>query len=253
MPFPASPLSTVSDSGRKIRAVAFDAVGTLIYAQPSVATAYCQLLDALSGRRVDPNEVRQVLSRRLSERSATDDLTTNEPSERKFWFDVIAELVPEQHLQQSCFESLYEHFASPLHWRCYDDVADCLEALRNQNLQVVLASNFDERLHRVCKGLAELQMISDCIISSEVGWRKPASQFFEAVCRRINCRPDEVLFVGDDLLNDIHGAHSAGMLAAWIDRRGEPRGTIDDVTPPADADRVLRLSSLKDLHVHVAD
>jgi FMN phosphatase YigB (HAD superfamily) len=62
------------------------------------------------------------------------------------------------------------------------------------------------------------------IISSEVGWRKPAPEFFDVVCRRTNCRPEEILFVGDDLINDIHGAVQSGMPATWIDRRGDAHG-----------------------------
>jgi putative hydrolase of the HAD superfamily len=64
------------------------------------------------------------------------------------------------------------------------------------------------------------------IISSEVGWRKPAPTFFDIVCQQTNCRPEEILFVGDDLINDIHGAKQAGMATAWIDRKGERPGAM---------------------------
>jgi putative hydrolase of the HAD superfamily len=81
-------------------------------------------------------------------------------------------------------------------------------------------------LNTVCVGLEELRGISRVIISSEVGWRKPAPAFFEIVCQQTNCRPEEILFVGDDLINDIHGAKQAGMATAWIDRKAEPPGAM---------------------------
>ena len=37
----------------QIKAVVFDAVGTVIYAMPSVATVYCDTLEKLSGQTVD--------------------------------------------------------------------------------------------------------------------------------------------------------------------------------------------------------
>lgn len=210
----------------KIRVVAFDAVGTLIYAEPAVTVAYCRILNELSGRTIDERHVRRVLGIRLAERSGYDDLRTNETTERQFWYDVIAELVPDSDRVDACFHSLYDHFGLASNWRCYDDVGAALAGLKSAELQLVLASNFDERLNAVCAGLPELREISRVIISSEIGWRKPAPEFFDIVCRQTECCPDEILFVGDDLLNDIHGAKQAGMATAWIDRKGQNPGDM---------------------------
>lgn len=234
-------------AGRRIRVVALDAVGTVMFAMPSVSAAYCRILGELLGDEINPADVRSVLSRRLAARSGDGDLQTTEASERAFWFDLIAELVPDVSRQTVCFDALFRHFADPAHWRCYDDVGEALESLQASGLQIVLASNFDERLHAVCHGLPELNCVSERIISSEVGWRKPARQFFEIVCQRTGSQPEEVLFVGDDPLNDIRGASMAGMPTAWIDRRHEPPGAIDVALPPAAAENVWRIGSLKDL------
>ncbi|RLS28498.1 MAG: HAD family hydrolase [Planctomycetota bacterium] len=239
-----------SPTGRQIKVVALDAVGTVMYAMPSVATAYCEILHEPGGESVNPADVRAVLSRRLAARSGDGNLHTTEASERAFWFDLIAELVPDLNRQTSCFEALFDHFANPAHWRCYEDVAEALESLQSSGLKIVLASNFDKRLHAVCNGLPELSAVSERIISSEVGWRKPARQFFEIVCQRTGTLPQEVLFVGDDPLNDIQGASLAGMPAAWIDRRHEPPGAVDVALPPAAAANVWRIGSLKDLVAH---
>lgn len=212
--------------GSIIKVVAFDAVGTLIYAEPSVSATYCRVLNELSGSPVDEAFVRRVLGMRLAERSSHENLRTNEVAERQYWYDLIAELVPDANRVNACFDSLYHHFGLASNWRCFNDVAGTLSALKSAGLQLVLASNFDERLNAVCAGLEELQGISSVIISSEVGWRKPAPMFFDIVCQQTNCRPEEILFVGDDLINDIHGAKQAGMATAWIDRKGEPPGVM---------------------------
>jgi len=210
----------------KIRVIAFDAVGTLIYAEPSVTSAYCRILSDLTERRIEPDYVRKVLGIRLAERSRHEDLRTSELIERQFWYDLIAELVPDSNRVDLCFDALYSHFGQASNWRCYNDVAATLSALSSSGLELVLASNFDERLNTVCTGLEELNGISRVIISSEIGWRKPAAEFFDIVCQQTLCGPDEILFVGDDLINDIHGAKQAGMATAWIDRTGEPPGAM---------------------------
>lgn len=189
-----------------IRVIAFDAVGTLIYAQPSVTAVYCRVLNELSGRRVDQADVRRILGERLVERSNQEDLRSSEAAERRFWYDLIAELVADEARIDVCFEVLYSHFGLPSSWRCYNDVSETLSELHALGFQLVLASNFDERLNKVAAGLQELKPISRVVISSEIGFRKPAPQFFEIVCQQAKCRPDEVLFIGDDLQNDVDGA-----------------------------------------------
>jgi putative hydrolase of the HAD superfamily len=239
--------SRLRSAGSQIRTVAFDAVGTVMYAMPSVSTAYCTILKELSGRDVEPAQVKSVLRQRLAARSGDGDLRTSEQSERTFWFSLIAELVPDVSRQQHCFDSLFGHFGEPENWRCYDDVEDSIRLLSDSGLKVVIASNFDERLHGVCRGLSALAPVSDYIVSSEVGWRKPARAFFDVVCERTQCSPDEILFVGDDPQNDIHGACRAGMPAVWIDRTGEPVGAVDVALPPASSERVWRVGTLRTL------
>lgn len=229
-----------------IRVVAFDAVGTLIYAEPSVTAAYCRVLSDLGGGPVDEAYVRKVLKMRLSERSSQD-LRTNEIIERQFWYDLISELVPDPNRVAACFESLFDHFGLPSNWRCYHDVAATLSALKLKGLQIVLASNFDNRLNAVCAGLDEFNDISGVIISSEVGWRKPAPEFFNRVCDQTQCRPNEILFVGDDLLNDIQGAEQAGMSTVWINRKGESPGAMFESFDARVAVSTRQLHTLREL------
>ena len=49
-------------------------------------------------------------------------------------------------------------------------------------------------------------------------------------------RPQEALFVGDSLANDVAGPQAAGIPACWVNRKGEhprafvPRYTVSDLT-----------------------
>lgn len=201
-----------------IQAVVFDAVGTVMYPSPSVGEAYQAAIEAHCGVRTDADLVRRTVNDALQQRSATNDLTTNESAERQFWAELIRTLCPSPAGFQDCFDELFEHFATATNWRCFPDVAGLVPALHSLGVQVAIASNFDRRLNRVCDGLAELTDIDCRIVSSLVGYRKPAPQFFDAVVAETGVTAANILMVGDDPINDIQGALSSGLQAALIDR-----------------------------------
>jgi GrpB-like predicted nucleotidyltransferase (UPF0157 family) len=57
------------------------------------------------------------------------------------------------------------------------------------------------------------------VMSDEIGVAKPDARFFAAVLDRLGRRPDEVLYVGDRLDNDILPARHIGMFTVFIRRR----------------------------------
>jgi putative hydrolase of the HAD superfamily len=103
-------------------------------------------------------------------------------------------------------------------------VAAVLAELARRGLALGVASNFDRRLRTVAAGLPELTAVRHLVISSEVGWRKPAPEFFAEVVRAVGCDPGEVLLVGDDRPNDHDGAIAAGLRAVLLD----PLGAADE-------------------------
>lgn len=208
----------LADIVNRVKVIAFDAVGTVMYAEPSVSQAYCHLLEQSCGVAVDPGRVRAILKARLRERTDTENLRTSEALERASWFDLISELVDDPSQRQSAFDHLFAHFAKPESWRCFADVAATLETLKHPGKMLLLASNFDVRLHRVKSGLEPLAIIDRVIVSSEVGWRKPSRFFFDAVCQLSGCKPEEVLFVGDDMTADVEGSLQFGMHAVLVNR-----------------------------------
>lgn len=222
-----------------VRAVAFDAVGTVMYPQPTVAEAYQQAIERHCGVTIAADEVRSAVRTALRARSDEGDLRTDETAEHEFWADLIQRLCPDSEGFQACFDDLFQHFAAPGSWRCYPEVAEVIRYLQSQNIRIVIASNFDRRLNPVCDGLPELSGVTERVISSVVGWRKPAPEFFAAVAEQLNTAPKNVLFVGDDLINDVEGAHQAGMQTAWVHR-----DTSADAVPD-----VTRLTSLLDIRV----
>ncbi len=215
-------------SRQRTRCIAFDAVGTLIYAQPSVAQAYA-MVGREFGSQVTEDEAKQRFGPAIraadaeTERLFGEPGRTNEELEFAFWRRVVQDILPDVNNPQECFDRLYEHFAQPQSWRCFEDVDATLTELHRCGIQVLIASNFDERLNRVCDGLPELQQVSCRVISSKVGFRKTHRGFYESVLAAANCELSEVLMVGDDFINDVQSARACGIRSVHLRRESDPR------------------------------
>ena len=84
--------------------------------------------------------------------------------------------------------------------------------------RLILASNFDDA-PTLRRALREFQMeayFQSVFISDEMGWRKPAREFFEILIRETGVDPKGCLYVGDDPDADVVGAVEAGFQVAWL-------------------------------------
>lgn len=207
-------------SETRVRCVAFDAVGTLIHAEPAVAVAYATI-----GQRYGADLSTTVVRERFRIAFARRQLTvqTSEADERAYWQSIVEEVLGPVHDFTACFTELYDHFARPESWRVAAGAATVIRELKHAGLQLAVASNFDHRLHTVLDGLPELAGIDVRLISAEIGWRKPSRQFYETLCTRMGLTPAEILMVGDDYENDVRGAQLAGIPALYLSPGHETR------------------------------
>lgn len=201
-----------------IRAVVFDAVGTLIFPNPGAAIVYAEVANAhgiaiperdqLSARLWAQFRIEDMLDR-------TNDWRTSEARECSRWRNVVNAAIPGA--SDVLFEELFQHFSLPTAWRVPEGAAAAIADLAQRGFILGMGSNYDARLRSVVEGTPALRPLAGhLVISSEVGFRKPAKQFFDAVCEHVQCEPREILFVGDDQENDIAGAQAAGMRAMLV-------------------------------------
>lgn len=221
---------------RKIRAVLFDAVGTLIRPVPSVADAYLAVARQFGSRRTrEEIAVRFPMAFAQADGAREPGLSrpaTNQQAERERWQTIVAAVLDDlPDARGAPFEMLWEHFSQARHWRLFDDVAAAWHATQNSGLLVGIASNFDDRLAAVCRGLPPLDRCEHLFWSARVGWPKPAPEFFAAIEREIGFSSDEILLIGDDYTNDYLGATDAGWHAALI-CRDEDNALPGDVPAP---------------------
>tara|TARA_R110002072_G_scaffold303142_1_gene495780 strand:+ start:35809 stop:36507 length:699 start_codon:yes stop_codon:yes gene_type:complete len=210
----------------------FDAVGTVIDPEPSVAHAY-HLIGQQFGSRRTLEDVQSRFKTAFAETERQDrspdtaGLVTNAAVEEARWRHIVAAVFPEVEDAEGCFQRLHDYFGEPTAWRAFDDTLPALHSLSERGVRLAIASNFDHRLHPVCDGIAALGLFEKRFISSELGFRKPSADFYRAVVAGLNTAPERILMVGDGLENDVEGALSVGMKAVLIDRKLVRNGDDD--------------------------
>jgi putative hydrolase of the HAD superfamily len=222
-----------------VRAVVFDAVGTLIMPDPPAPSVYAEVGRKL-GSRLAPDVITarfRAAFRAEEEIDRAAGWRTDEAREERRWRTIVAATLDDVTDSEVCFRALWDHFVRPAAWRCDPAAGPVLTALARRGLTVAIASNFDRRLRTVVAGLPELAAVGTLVISSELGWRKPAADFFSALVRAVDYTPGEVLLVGDDYENDYVGATAAGLRSVLLD----PSGRAGDSVA-----RVADLASLLD-------
>lgn len=228
-----SPLSRVESLGRLeglgrrakgigASAVVFDAVGTVLYADPPMAEAYHRLGKRF-GSALGLTQIAERFSQAFARQDEQDRVLfqhqTSEPRERERWRAIVADVFVELNDREELFEALWDHFAAPSHWRFYDDVPGAIAEVADCGLAWGIASNFDARLTPILAGLPPLDSCRHVFVSSALGFRKPSRDFFAAIARALDRPPSEILYVGDDWQNDIVAARAAGWQAIYLCRR----------------------------------
>ncbi len=125
------------------------------------------------------------------------------------------------------------------HYRLFDDVRPCLDALAGMRIGVV--SNSDgphQRAKLAAVGLADAFEV--VVVSGDVGHAKPDPWIFTEACRRLDLPPAAVVYVGDRLDVDAQAAAAAGLHGVWLDRTGGGPA-------PADVPSITTLTALPEL------
>lgn len=198
-----------------VRAVVFDAVGTLIYPSPPAAVVYYEVGRQFGSRLVQDDIARNF--RGALKRHAYPP-RTNEQIERDRWRQIVAGVFTDLDDTESLFCDLWEHFARSTSWAVFEDVPDILNELSARDISTAIGSNFDDRLLAIARDLPPLSQAGKIFVSSRLGFTKPAIEFFRAIESELRLEPHQLLMVGDDVTNDIEGASQAGWHTLLLER-----------------------------------
>ena len=194
--------------------VVFDVVGTLVEPSPSVAVAYQQAA-LRHGLTVDATVIQQRFKSAWRRQEAIDAaavpaFATSRGREARRWQAIVDDVFEGAAPAAAIFADLWEHFGRVEAWQPLAHGRDLVRLAIDAGVTVALASNFDERLLAIAERIEPLSWVPHVFASSEIGWRKPAPEFFRWIEQRLGCGPDEVLLVGDDPELDVAAARRAG-------------------------------------------
>jgi putative hydrolase of the HAD superfamily len=214
-----------------IKAIFFDALGTLFYLTKTVGHHYA-LVGNEVGLALDAHQLDDAFYsawKKMPRRAAI--VGPRENDDKGWWHElvdlVLAQVAPSLSGfdRDNFFEIAYEHFAESGVWELYPEVPDVLKQLQPR-FQLAVISNFDGRLRFILQHLGISKFFTHVFISSEIGADKPDSEIFRRALKLINLKPNEVLHVGDDPERDWEAASTAGLLIFRLDR---PKNSLRDL------------------------
>ncbi len=212
-----------------VRAVTFDAAGTLFDVAEPVGATYARFARQ-HGIALAPDEA----ERRFRDAFATAPAlafpavspTRFADLERAWWYALVERTFGPAAASPGfagCFAELFAHFGRAAAWRVFPDAAPTLGVLRRRGLRLAVVSNFDDRLGGIVSALGLASLLDAVVPSTRAGAAKPAPAIFHVALARLGVAPREALHVGDGVRTDVAGAHAAGLHAALLDRTARCR------------------------------
>lgn len=217
-----------------IRALLFDAAGTLIEPAEPVAEVYARCAAGF-GLDLEASAIREAFGHAFG--SSGDPAWEKHPegdaAEREWWRQVVRRTLeraagrplPEETVA-ACFQSLFAHYELPAAWRVFSEVAEVLGQAGREGFRVAVVSNFDRRLHRVLEGCGlSFEVV---LTSADAQCRKPDPSIFHQALGQLGLSPGQALHVGDSPQADGEGARAAGIEPYLLDRpHNDLRGFLD--------------------------
>ena len=224
-----------------IRAVTFDAFGTLIDTGRDVLIHVARAVCQDHRPSLAPETLLETWDRFFfgAEYDEFQNLaTTTEDSLARAMADHGIEGDPEPYVEM--LERMWSHA------KAYPETARVLA--RMDGLPRAVVSNADDAFLKEI--LRKNALTFDHVVTSEgVRAYKPRARIFEVALGRLGAEAGEVVHVGDSLTADVEGASRLGLRRVWVNRAGVVRGTSDprpdheiaDLTPlPALIDELRR-------------
>lgn len=206
-----------------LRAVLFDAAGTLFRVRGSVGGAYAAVA-ARHGVSAGADDIERRFRsafRNMRPMCFPGVAAENIPEhERAWWRQVVTAAFADFRFDDfdAFFGELFDYFARADRWELFADVRPTLSGLRARDVRLAIVSNFDSRLTRICQGLDIASFFEAVVMSTQVGCAKPDARIFAIALERISTRASAALHVGDSELLDVKAAQAAGLRALLIDR-----------------------------------
>ena len=219
-----------------IKAIIFDAYGTLISTGNGSVRAAEKIL-ALNGRSdIDPKEF--YARWKVFHKIHMDDLDCFITEEKIFEKD-LCELYNLYSINGDYEKDVRIMLDTLGKRKAFPETCEVLELL-SQKYIVAIGSTSD-----TAPLLSDINNnhlnVAKVFTSEALRVYKPRKEFYEKILAELNVSADEALFVGDSLIDDVEGPQNAGLRACWINRRG---GTAGEHHPDFEINDLRELSDI---------
>ena len=104
-------------------------------------------------------------------------------------------------------------------WVAYSDALPALEALQESGyVLAVLTNGQQEQQERKLAKMGLSHYFKSVLAIGKVDYPKPDARAFLQMCASLECKPEEVVYVGDDPQVDAVAATRAGLHGVWLNR-----------------------------------
>ncbi len=158
-------------------------------------------------------------------------LGKDDESVNNWWLTILEELFPQS---PETARHMWELFKVNYFDSLFSDTLPILELLRERGVPLGVVSNYGTHLLDLLPKLGIFDYFDFIIVSAIVGVTKPDPKIFEMAIEEAGVPPDQILYIGDNPVDDVQGANNIGIDALLINRPGrEPSKaefTIDSLS-----------------------
>lgn len=216
--------------GNKIscRTIFFDAGMTLIHPAPRFHEGIRLVLNE-QGHEVAADDIEREAVESI--RHIQDEINSgrryavSDEEDRAFWGDIYESLVSRMGLNGDAREvgmKIYEYYQQPHSFTLFDDALPALEALKKSGFRIAIISNFSTNLNDILERRGVKDFFDPLVVSAAEGCMKPDSSIFELALDRAGAARELSVMVGDNPVDDVLGARSAGITPILINRSLRP-------------------------------
>lgn len=115
------------------------------------------------------------------------------------------------------------------HWSWITGAAVALKSISSRFEVGILTNGFAETQKKKIEQFELADIARHLVISEETGYLKPQPEIFEHATSLAECKPEEILYIGDSYTSDVIGGTAYGWKVAWYtDSNGTKEERLHD-------------------------
>ncbi len=222
---------------RRYHTVIFDVGGTLVGFEDDAPFAEFLATVETPHRFVSATDLRLSMIHTLSlRRHESTGLGLDDDSINYWWLTIFEDLFPHS---PDVAKRMWELFKVNYFDSLFPDSIPILERLKALDVPLGIVSNYGMHLLNLLPKLGIFDYFEFIIVSAIVGITKPHPKIFQIAIEEAGVPADQILYIGDNVVDDVEGANNVGIDAVLINRPGR-----EPSTAPLMVDTLLEIEAL---------